>query len=332
MNPAQEPESRPPAETARILLLFSRQLDGDLTQEESAELAGLQQTDAQQGFFASMTDLRGQMKALPVKPVAASFATSVLDAIHQESITAPATSTPNARRGRIMRWIVAVSVTACAAALMLWQRSQELDFSVDLSARATQIAQPEKMRPFIENDQWRIVVVTVNSKDPKEVLRIVESLAAKNGMDIQSVVSNDNHDARFAVLFTSTGDSDNAFFDSVIAETDPQSADWNPQLVADSTGESCIRRIQESMKTPTLSELHFGKVYVALPNSSKAFAADSQTLVAQNDAVEGASFRSAATEKAAPPNDVATTGILPSAQETPVLVVFEFHNTAPEHI
>lgn len=329
MNPAQDPKSRESAENAGILFLFSRQLDGDLTPEESAELAVLPQTEVHRGFLASMIDLRDQMKALPVKPVAASFATSVRDAIHQESVTVSAPPTLPVRRGRILRGIVAVSVTACAVALLLTLRSPDVD-SPDVM---TPVARPEVMRPFIENDQWRIVVVTVNSKDPKEVLRIVESLAAKNGMDIQSVVGNDNHDARFAVLFTSSGDNDNAFIDSVIAETKPQSADWNPQSVADSTGESCIRRIQESMKTPTLSELHFGQVYVALPNSSKASATASQTLVAQNDAVEGASLRSAATEKAAElPNDVATARMVSSAQKTPVLVVFEFNEEAAERI
>jgi len=331
MNPAQDPESRQPAENTRILFLFSRQLDGDLTQEESAELAVLQQTDAHRGFLASMIDLRGQMKSLPVRPVAASFATSVHDAIHRDPMTVPATSAPNARRGRITRGIVAVSVTACAAALMLFLRSQD----VDSTDGTTQIVQHEELRPFLENDQWRIVVLKVHSKDRKEVMRIVESLAAKNGMDIQSIVGkvDHDHDPRFSVLFTSTGDDDNALIDNVISETDAQSADWNPQSVAESTSESFIRRIQESMKTPTFSELHFGQVYVVLPNAAKASAAASQTQMAQNDAVEGASPGSAATERAAaPPNDVATARIVPSAQNTPVLVVFEFNDKAPEHI
>ena len=375
MNPAQDPKFNPPSETERIPFLLSRQLDGDLTLEESLELAVLQQTEAHRSCLAAMIDVRGQLKALPVKRVSASFATSVRDAIHQSSTTVSATSTPDSRRGRIMRGIVAVSVTVCAAALMVLLRSQDVDRSdgngqivqTDVQhaagrtstappatvAAADEVAEPgafvpeaeprpnavavqnaiaqeDDMRPFIENDKWRIVVVTINSKDSKEVMRIVESVAAKNGMDIQPVVGNEDHDPRFGVLFTSTGDHDNAFIDSVISETKAQSANWNPQSVANSTSDRFIHLIQESMKSPTLSELHFGRVYVALLKSVKTSAAASQPLMAQNEALDGASRTPpAAKNTTRPPNEVAT---VPSARNTPVLLVFEFTDTAPDHI
>ena len=391
MNPAQDPRFNPPAETERIPFLLSRQLDGDLTLEESLELAVLQQTEAHRSCLAAMIDVRGQLKALQVKRVSASFATSVRDAIHQSSTTVSATSTPDSRRGRIMRGIVAVSVTVCAAALMMFLRSQDVDRSdgngqivhadgqhaaerTTIPSPATMaatmaatspatspatmaaadevaepgafvpeaeprpnavavqnaIAQEDDMRPFIENDKWRIVVVTINSKDSKEVMRIVESVAAKNGMDIQPVVGNEDHDPRFGVLFTSTGDHDNAFIDSVISETKAQSANWNPQLVANSTSDRFIHLIQESMKSPTLSEMHFGRVYVALLKSAKTSAAASQPLLAQNEALDGASRTPPVDQKTTrPPNEVAT---VPSARNTPVLLVFEFTDTAPDHI
>ena len=197
----------------------------------------------------------------------------------------------------------------------------------------------EEMRPFIENDKWSIVVVTVNSKDREEVMRIIESLVAKHGMDIQAVVGNDDHDARFGVLFTSTGVDDKAFIDSVISETNPQSADWNPRSVADSTRESLIRGMQESMKTPTHSERHFGQVYMTLPKSTKPLAAASESLVAQSDAVEAntkpldkAAHRSqAARGFAVPPAEVSSVQSA-RAQKTPILVVFEFTDKAPEQI
>jgi hypothetical protein len=291
----------------------------------------------------------------------------------------PANSVSDTRRGKIMRGIVAVSVTASAAAFMLFLRSQDIATSdsntqivqadglpaaepkaraipatvatADEAAEAKAfvpeaerrpeavaeqiaIARQEEMQPFIENDKWRIAVVTVNSKDPDEVMRIIESLAAKNGMDIQSVFGSDDHDARFGVLFTSTGVDDNAFIDNVIAETKPQSAAWNPPSIANSSSDRFIHRIQESMKSPTLSELHFGHVYImTLPKSAKTSAAASEPLVAQHDALEGALLRSAATDKAAAsPNEVATAPLVTSARKTPVLLVFEFTDTAPGHI
>ena len=336
MNPAQDPKSSQPAETDRIQFLLSRYLDGDLTLEESSELAALQQSDADRAFLAAMTELRGQLKALPVKRVSESFATSVHDAIHKASTTVSAISAPNAQRGRMMKGIVAVSVTACAAALMLFLRSRDVEHAVgpaqiaDAAADQNAIAQQEEMRPFMETDKWSIVVVTVNSKDRDEVMRILETIVAKNGMEIKSVVGNDHHDARFGVLFTSTGANDNAFIESVISETNAQSANWNPQSVADSTSDSFIHRVQESLKTPTLSELHFGKVYMALLKSSKQPAAASYSRLAKNDAVDGASLPSTAAKKTTElPNEVAA-ALTP--RKTPVLVVFELTGKAAENI
>ena len=102
MNPAQDPKSSQPAETDRIQFLLSRYLDGDLTLEESSELAALQQSVAHRASLAAMTELRGQLKALPVKRVSESFATSVHDAIHKASTTVSAISAPNAQRERMV--------------------------------------------------------------------------------------------------------------------------------------------------------------------------------------------------------------------------------------
>jgi|GEM_PF-1896157 len=390
MNSAQDPKSSQPAETERIQLLLSRQLDGDLQPEEASELAAFLRTDVYRSYLAAMAGLRDQLKALPVKRVSASFVTSVHAALQQSSTMISPISAPKTNRGWIIRGIVAVSVTACAATLLLLLQPPravevfalaggtapispesdqrlagklDIDMSVNMAAadevvtakvavseaqgdelptlvEQDSIVPQEEMRPFIENAEWSIVVVTVNSKDREEVMRIIESLVAKNGMDIQAVVGNDDHDARFGVLFTSTGVDDKAFIDSVISETNPQSADWNPRSVADSTRESFIRGMQESMKTPTHSELHFGQVYMTLPKSTKPLAAASASLVAQSDAVEAntksgdeAAHRSRAAKKVAvPPAEVSPVQSVAGAQKTPIFVVFEFTDKAPEQI
>lgn len=375
MNSAQDPNSSQPAETERIQFLLSRHVDGDLTLEESSELTE-QQTDSHRACLAAMTDLRDQLKALPVKQVSESFATSVHHAIRQPSTTVVANSAPNARRGRIMRAIFAVSATACAVAVMLFLRSPDIERTdgagllvqaneghaagraargvaatvataddegaeskasvpessarQDTVAEQNAMAQHEELRPFLENDDWRIVVLKVHSKDRDEVMRIIKALVAKGGMDIRSVIGNGDHNARFGVLLASIGVNDNAFIDSVISETDAQSADWNPQLVADSTSESLIRRMQESMKTPTHSELHFGQVYLTLPKSAVTASAASQPLLAQNKAVDEPSLPAAAAEKTpAPPTELVT---VPSARKSPVLVVFEFTDEVIDQI
>ena len=75
MNSAQDPKFSQPAETERIQLLLSRQLDGDLQPEEASELAAFLRTDVYRSYLAAMAGLRDQLKALPVKRVSASFVT-----------------------------------------------------------------------------------------------------------------------------------------------------------------------------------------------------------------------------------------------------------------
>lgn len=371
MNPAQDPESRQPAELERVLSLLSRQLDGDLTPDESTELTGLLQAETVQASLAAMTDLRNHLKALPVRPVSDSFVSAVHNAIHQPTKTVPV---PDPRRGWIMRGIVAVSVTACTAALILFlQRSDAephdlaasgaptgnapaatqsmniaapgADSSMDAAlaseglevftpppavADLNSIAQREHLRPYLENDDWRIVVVQVHSRDRDAVMRGIESLVAKNGMAIQPVAGSDGQDARFGVLLTSSEANGDAFISSVLSESDAKSADWNAESIADSSREDLIHSVQESLKTPTHSELHFGQVYMmTLPNSQEPPAA-APPLLAQNDAAGSDSDPSARTEKRSEPTK--TLPETPTVRATPVFVVFEFTDETPQHI
>lgn len=364
-DPVQEPDALQPTQTERTQFLLSRQLDGDLTPEESAALTVLQQNDSHQAYLAVIADLRSQLHALPVKLVSESFTTSVRDAIHRESAMAPAASSPDRRRGRIMRGIVAVSVTACAVALMLFLRPVDVDraaqtaqstsspaagkvmaiseniatVSTDTDAAATRreaaeyqeaVTQQEELRPFLESDDWRIVVVKVHSKDREEVMRDIEALVAKNGMDIRPINDGIDHDVRFGVLLTSTGIDEKAFIESVIPQTDAQSADWDAQSVAESTRESLIRRLQESMKIPTHSELHFGQVYVTLPKSPDPAVVADHPLLAKHSVTDDAVFPPATAEKAfEQPTQIAAASPAP---KMPVLVVFEFIDAAVNRI
>lgn len=320
MKLPREPDFNPTVETERIQLLMSRQLDGDLTQEETAELAQAQPTESDLAFLMTCTDLRQTLQALPVRPVGRSVRAVVRNRIQSEASSVPAASMRQRQRGWIARGIVAVSVGSCIAALMLMLRTQDVGpvarqmahtseraeaktmpadtLVADAAGEAepaalTALADAEDLRPFLENDNWRIVVVKVHSKDRNDVMRDIEALVARNGMDMRPVAGNNDHDPRFGILFTSTGVDDRTFVENVLPQTDTQSADWDAQSVAESTRESIIQRVQESMKTPTHSEIHFGQVYVTLLKSANLPAADvvaadpsfaDQSVVAKNSA------------------------------------------------
>lgn len=123
----------------------------------------------------------------------------------------------------------------------------------------------DALQPFFESDDWRIVVVKVNSTDRETVMRDIEALVKKQGMDIRPVVDGSDRDARFGVLLTSAGADEKDFVESVLPASDAHSTNWNADSVAQSSRASVIQRLQESMKTPTHSELHFGLVYLTLP-------------------------------------------------------------------
>jgi hypothetical protein len=357
MNLPREPDFNPTDETERIQFLMSRQLDGDLTQEETAELALAQRTGSESSFFVACTALRRALRTLPVQSIDGAFRNAIQSEISSVSVS----SMPHRQRGWIARSIVAVSVASCIAALLLMSRTREAgpaasrvagifersaaktmpaDISVaDAAGEAeppalTASADSEDLRPFLENNDWRIVVVKVHSKDRKEVMRDIEALVAKNGMDMRSVAGNNDHDPRFGILFTSSGVDDRAFVENVLPQTDTQSADWDAQSVAESTRESIIRRVQESMKIPTHSEIHFGQVYVTLPKFANVPAADvaaaDQRLPAENSAIADAVSPSSSAEKLNERPGRAVSN--PSALKLPVLVVFEFASDVIDRI
>jgi hypothetical protein len=355
MNPAREPEFNPTSKTERIQFLLSRQLDGDLTQAETAELTAAQGADAYLAGLTGFSNLRSLLRALPVKPVAGSFSTTIRNAIHSESSTMPASSVSHGQRGWMTRGIVAVSVTACLATLMLIMRTQDSgpaagqtvqmsgnvavkagSASADVAGPAAEseavpetASQQEDLRPFLENDNWRIVVVKVHSKDREEVLRDIEALVAKNGMDIRPVAGHDDHDARFGVLLTSSGVDDKVLVESILPQTDSQSADWNAQSVAASTRESLITRLQESMKIPTHSEMHFGQVYVTLRKPAATSVVDAP-LLARNSVAEETAVPLVA-GKDVTESKARVAGVR-AAPRLPVLVVFEFTDETTSHI
>jgi len=364
MNPATsspEPDPVSIGETDRILLLLSRQFDDDLTREETTKLAASLKSDSDLKCCAAFAELRATLQNLPVKPVGGSFATDVHNAIRQQSLKVPADPMPHQSRGRMARGIVAVSLACSLAVLLLMATTYDSRPSANQIARAPEsataksmsgkdfvasvdeetaaqeaTARQEELRPFLETDDWRIVVVKVNSKDREEVMHDIEALVAKNGMDIRQVAGNNDHDPRFGILCTSAGVDDKALVENVLSQTDAQATDWNAQSVAESTRESVIRRVQESMKIPTHSEMHFGQIYVTLPKSTNPRAAKvhvavaDQPVVAKNSAIAESAIPSASIGKTIEP--IGTVDAMTSAVKVPVLVVFEFASEEPDRI
>ncbi|MDA1230042.1 MAG: hypothetical protein O2856_04645 [Planctomycetota bacterium] len=362
MNPHQPPESQRPAVPERMQFLLSRQLDGDLTSEESLELAEMSQNEAAAEYLTRITDLSRQLNSMSINPVSEAFSMSVRDAILRHSALAPAAMAAESRSGWTMPAIVSVTMAVCALGLVIVLRPPgpekmsrnvvQSDIPVSHSEMATlpeisaessdaevvateQVAMlpQDELRPFLESDDWRIVVVQVNSKDREDVMRDIQALVAKNDMNIRSVVSNDElHNARFGVLLTSTGVDEKDFIDSVVPQTDARLTDWNAQTVAESSRESLINRMQESLRTPTYSELNFGQVYVTLPKPVESTVAGDQSLLAKNDIAADTTFSRSSSEEESGVRSLIAPAAALSENRKPVLVVFEFTRLAIDHI
>lgn len=349
--------------------LLSRELDGDLASEDSWELAEIQQSESLNTYLANMNQIRQQLTALPVKPVPASFSASIRQTILDDSAKWRPSAFAGWYRGWPRRLVVPAAIAACALGLMVMLRPggghhsdrvalgtnptsannesatisdvvladspASLDSAVAVrtgSAVVADLTQQEGLQPFLESDDWRIVVVQVNSKDREDVMHDIQAIVAIHDMNIRTVIEyHDAHDNRFGVLLTSTGVDEEDFINSVVPQADVKSTDWNAQNVAESSREILISRLQESLKTPTYSELHFGQVYVTLPKRSEPVDVADQKLVARSDMADDTALPGPAAKKmAASPVD-ASTNALPEPRK-PVLVVFEFTDPSNDHI
>ncbi len=368
MQSPQDHNPISPEIAERMQFLLSRQLDGDLASEEALELARIGNTELVNRYVGRIHQIRERLKSLPVKPVPGSFAVSVRQAILDDSAKSQTSVLDGANRSWAQRLIVSATIAACALGLVIILRPSGVNDSYRVASKmnpasanlesmgisdsvpadsvasmdsvmkagppvAADHPEHEELRPFLESDDWRIVVVQVNSRDRDDVMRDIEAIVAQNDMNIQPIVDHDDerHDNRFGVLLTSARVNEEDFINSVVPQADAKSADWNAQNVAESSRESLISRLQESLKTPTYSELHFGQVYVTLPKRSETVDVADQKLVARSAIPEGKASSQPGEKKLAASSENASATTLPAPRK-PVLVVFEFTDPFNDHI
>ena len=183
------------------------------------------------------------------------------------------------------------------------------------------------VQPLIQSDDWNVVVVKIDGKDRDQAMDQIQSIVQKAGLQLKGsagpgesrwlgVVLTSNVVGREDVVnaMESVGASN-----GYVTETPP----------ADSQEAMFIAAARESLKHPTRSELHHGKVFVVLP-SSPSMKVNEQT-VAANQQVAAAGSANATSPGPAESSAVDSEGSAAksariSAQVVPAvtLVVFEF--------
>jgi hypothetical protein len=183
------------------------------------------------------------------------------------------------------------------------------------------------VQPLIQSDDWNVVVVKIDGKDRDQAMDQIQSIVQKAGLQLKGsagpgesrwlgVVLTSNVVGREDVVnaMESVGASN-----GYVTETPP----------ADSQEAMFIAAARESLKHPTRSELHHGKVFVVLP-SSPSMKVNEQT-VAANQQVAAAGSANATSPGPVESSAVDSEGSAAksariSAKVVPAvtLVVFEF--------
>jgi hypothetical protein len=133
------------------------------------------------------------------------------------------------------------------------------------------------VQPLIQSDDWNVVVVRIDGKDRDQAMDQIQSIVQKAGLQLKGSAGPDESRWLGVVLTSNVVGREDVVnaMESVgasngyVTETPP----------ADSQEAMFIAAARESLKHPTRSELHHGKVFVVLP-LSPLMNGDEQTVAA----------------------------------------------------
>ena len=183
------------------------------------------------------------------------------------------------------------------------------------------------VQPLIQSDDWNVVVVQIDGKDRDQAMDQIQAIVQKAGLQLKGSMGPDESRWMGVVLTSNVAgreDVVNAMENvgaskGYVSETPP----------ADSQEAMFIASARESLKHPTRSELHHGKVFVVLPSAPSAKRED--RIVATNEQTAAAETPGAASPEPVETSISAAKGPVGKSASVSVkavpavtLVVFEF--------
>jgi hypothetical protein len=141
------------------------------------------------------------------------------------------------------------------------------------------------VQPLIQSDDWNVVVVKIDSKDRDQAMDQIQSIVQKAGLQMKGSTGPDESRWLGVVLTSNVAGREDVVnaMESVgasngyVTQTPP----------ADSQEAMFIAAARESLKHPTRSELHHGKVFVVLPSSPSVKGDDPTVASSQQVAAAG---------------------------------------------
>ncbi len=377
MTHASDNHSTANSELEEALLLVSCQLDEALTLVESARLAELEVAWPKQveAFRQQSLSLRKALQALPVRTVAdsVSFVRTEL-ANHGDE---PTTLKSDRRGSYRLLTGILGTILCAGLLLALTQPWKDLDrlmvesnqarmgsdsvplhdpgalsgepasaFSMPLTSEeqipGADAASPsfaesneEFVKPLWESDNWNLVVVKVNGQNQDEAMDLLQKIVNRHGLHLQRSAGADQSQWLGVVLTSATSDSENVL--AAMESVGGSQSGLPSGSMTDSTKVEIIDAVRESLRHPTRSELHHGKIFLALPTNNSEIAAKAGTR-SLADRISAASPGMGAKNSTAPMNSTAPESrrpaevlgnVSPNSSAPVTLVMFEFVDVNP---
>ncbi len=323
-------------ELSEALQLVSRQIDGDMVMGDTLRLEVLErQFSVEMAQFRSQCVLLHQnLSGLPQRAVSG----FVFETCSAGSSDGPGRSiVPNRRLPMVVASIAAV---LCGCLLVVFVKPSGLS-DVGLTVATTngvveqQLATSDKaemgesssvdLQPLLSSENWNVVVVRVDQQDRDLAMQQIQTIVREHGLQLNDSHGNDKADWLGVILTSAVLDRDEVIND-MEQELGEPSAPLTEKRVGNAGRQDIVDAVRKSFEFPTQSELHHGKVYLALPATEadvqNADPSPQQDLVA--DANVSAINSATSVESNSSSADLAARSATMTAENSVTLVVFEF--------
>ncbi len=117
---------------------------------------------------------------------------------------------------------------------------------------------------FPSEERWNVVVVRMDDQDRTAAMQAVQKVVKEHGFDFARSAGKEMPEW-LGVVLSAGADESKALLDDLRSKVSIESVEQDPLRIAESSREELIAAVQESLRYPTMSELHHGKVYLAMP-------------------------------------------------------------------
>jgi hypothetical protein len=111
---------------------------------------------------------------------------------------------------------------------------------------------------------WQVVLVTIDDDAVEPAAQLMRRTVANLGLEVQPLMDRPSAEAQHDVLLANADDSEAVLQSLRAIGTESMATELNPRTVAGMDRKELLKRLGESMRTPTRSDEFFGEMLVAV--------------------------------------------------------------------